>query len=113
MYKLQIANYEAGAKIFSRGTECENIYFIVTGELELYVEQGKKEYQLEVIGPGSILGQYSIIKKSKFEFSAKAKQNLKMLCLTRGDLLEQGNIDSKLQQALTTASIYILQYKTP
>jgi len=56
MFRLQIANYEAGAKIFSRGAECENIYFIVTGELELYVEQGKKEYQLEVIGPGSILG---------------------------------------------------------
>ncbi len=38
VYKLQIANYEAGAKIFSRGAECENIFFIVTGGVELYVE---------------------------------------------------------------------------
>jgi CRP-like cAMP-binding protein len=113
MYKLQIGNYESGAKIFSKGTECEFIYFIVTGELELYVEQGKKEFQLEVIGPGSILGQYSILKNAKFEFCARAKQNLKMLYLNRNDLMDLANNDSKLQLALTKAHVYILTYQIP
>lgn len=113
MYKLQIGNYESGAKIFSKGTECEFIYFIVTGELELYVEQGKKEFQLEVIGPGSVLGQYSILKNAKFEFCARAKQNLKMLYLNRNDLMDLANNDSKLQLALTKAHVYILTYQIP
>lgn len=37
-YKLTIENYEKGAKIFSRGSECKSIYFVVNGEMELYVD---------------------------------------------------------------------------
>lgn len=37
-YKLQINNYEVGAKIFTRSEICDNIYFIVSGGLELYIE---------------------------------------------------------------------------
>ena len=85
----------------------------MTGELELYVEQGRKEFPLEVIGPGSVLGQYSILKSSKFEFCARAKKNLKMLYLDRGDLMELANNDSKLQLALTKAHVYILTYQIP
>ncbi len=56
MFKLQVANFEAGAKIFNKGTECEYMYFIVCGEVEMFIEQSKKEYPLEVVSAGSVIG---------------------------------------------------------
>jgi mannose-6-phosphate isomerase-like protein (cupin superfamily) len=37
-YHLTVENYEKGAKIITRGSECKAIYFIVSGEMELVVE---------------------------------------------------------------------------
>lgn len=37
-YKLTLENYEKGAKIFHKGSECKAIYFVVNGELELYLD---------------------------------------------------------------------------
>lgn len=63
-YLLKQENFETGAKVFSRGTECTNIYIIVSGEIELYVEQSSKEYKLDVLRPGSIIGTYSVINEN-------------------------------------------------
>ena len=37
-YKLNLENYEKGAKIFARGSECKAIYFVINGEMDLYVD---------------------------------------------------------------------------
>lgn len=37
-YSLQLENFENGAKIFLKGEECQSLYFLVTGMLELVVE---------------------------------------------------------------------------
>lgn len=37
-YKLQLVNFESGAKIFERGSECKAIYFLVSGEIDLLIE---------------------------------------------------------------------------
>ena len=63
-YLLKQENFDTGAIVFSRGTECPNIYIIVSGEIELYVEQSSKEYKLDVLRPGSIIGTYSVINES-------------------------------------------------
>ncbi len=50
-YRLVLENYEKGAKVFNRGTECQCIYFIVGGEMELIVEQHdtNKEHLLDIL----------------------------------------------------------------
>lgn len=55
-YKLQPANFEKGAKIFSRGADCSMIYIILKGELELYIDNQGKDYSLETVGAGCIIG---------------------------------------------------------
>lgn len=37
-YRLSLENYEPGAKVFNRGTECRQIIIVVNGLLELSVE---------------------------------------------------------------------------
>ncbi len=55
-YKLQTANFEQGAKIFTRGVECSMIYIILKGDLELYIDSQGKDYSLEIVGAGCIIG---------------------------------------------------------
>lgn len=75
-YRLIQENHEEGGKVFNRGTECDQLVFVIGGEMQLVVEQNGKEYLLESLGPGSVVGTYSIINKSAYEFSAKAKTPL-------------------------------------
>jgi hypothetical protein len=37
-YKFQISSFEEGAKLFSRGVECDVLYIIISGELELFID---------------------------------------------------------------------------
>jgi CRP-like cAMP-binding protein len=63
-----LENYEKGGKIFNRGSECNAIYFLVNGEIDLIVEAhgSNKEHILDILLPGSIIGQYSVINESPF-----------------------------------------------
>jgi len=37
-YSLTLENYEKNGTIFTKGAECQSIFFIVTGEVELLVD---------------------------------------------------------------------------
>lgn len=65
-HRLQVENYEKGAKIFTRGQECEFIYFLIKGEMELVVDRNNQDHTLDLLAPGSFIGAYSIINESQF-----------------------------------------------
>jgi CRP-like cAMP-binding protein len=69
---LKIINYEEGTSVIMKGTIADSIMFIVSGVLELYVEGGTNDYSLETLKPGSVLGAYSVVTETKYEFSARA-----------------------------------------
>jgi hypothetical protein len=50
--------------------------FIVSGSLELYVEGSINDYSLDILKPGSVLGVYSVVTETLFEFSARAQTNV-------------------------------------
>ena len=50
--------------------------FIVSGSLELYVERSRHDYSLDILNPGSVLGSYSVVTETRFEFSARAQTNV-------------------------------------
>lgn len=61
MYKMKETNYEAGVKVFSNGSECNQIYIIASGHIEMNIEHQGSIYCVEEIGKGSIIGQFSVI----------------------------------------------------
>ena len=73
---MKIINYEEGTSVIMKGTIADSIMFIVSGVLELYVEGGINDYSLETLQPGSVLGAYSVVTETKYEFSARAKTNV-------------------------------------
>ncbi len=59
--------------MFSEGSECRMIYFVVNGSLELIVEDGREVRVLDVLSPGSNLGAYTVLNSSTFKFSGRAQ----------------------------------------
>lgn len=80
-YTLQVENHEAGARVFSEGSECRQVYFVTSGTLELFVEDGREQRILDSLGPGSWIGAYTVLNASSYKFSARAKGSLSLLVL--------------------------------
>lgn len=72
-----------------------------------------KEYDLDVLGTGSVLGAYSVINESHYEFSGKAKTNLTILVLHRDDLLQAAEDFVDLTEAIEGATLYIIENEVP
>ena len=73
---------------------------IVSGSLELYVEGSLHDYSLDILKPGSVLGAYSIVTETRFEFSARAQTNVQALILSRDDLFASAVEHRSVAEAL-------------
>jgi CRP-like cAMP-binding protein len=112
-YSLQIENFESGAKIFLKGEECQALYFLVTGELDLVVEQEGKDFLVDSLKPGASLGAYSIFNETPFAYTAKAKGHVTLLTLSREDFLNQADFSEELTSAIEEASEFVLRNQIP
>ena len=63
--------YERDEKIFSLGEPCDNIIIVMSGVLDIIITDGRNyEQTLDVLGPGSILGQNFVLKGEKWPYHA-------------------------------------------
>lgn len=83
------------------------------GELELFVDQDREEYILDVLNPGSQVGAYSIINSSIFPYTGRAKTNLALLVLQREDILSLVEQSEHLSDAIEEATAFILDNEVP
>ncbi len=83
---MKLVNFEEGYPVIQKRTVVESIMFIVSGSLELYIEGGINDYSLDLLKPGSVIGAYSVVTETRFEFSARAQTNIQALLLSRDDL---------------------------
>lgn len=59
---------------------------------------------LDILGKGSVLGSYSIINESEYQFSGKAKSSLSLLVLDREDLLNAAEKFDAVTEAIEEAT---------
>ena len=87
----------------------------MSGEVELLVDQinSSKEHLLDTLPQGSIIGQYSVLNESHFQFSARAKTDVSLLLLKRNDLLSLAEHSEMLQDSIEEATEYILDSEVP
>lgn len=112
-YKLKLENYEEGAKVFIGGAECRKIMIVVKGELELIVEHHSFDFHLELLGIGSVLGAYSIINESQYQFSGKARTPLSLLVLDRDDLIDVADKVEEVTDSIEVATQFIIDGEVP
>jgi len=112
-YTLSAENHETGSRVFTEGSECRSVYIVTSGALELFVEDGRDQRNLDILGPGSWIGAYTVLNASSFKFSAKAKGSLSLLVLHPSALFNISNEEPYLDEAIEEATDFIIDNETP
>lgn len=68
---------------------------------------------METLGPGTVIGQYSIINESEFQYLCKAKSNVSLLVLDRNDLLMHAERFEIIAEAIEVGTQYIIDNEVP
>jgi hypothetical protein len=68
---------------------------------------------LDVLDEGSVVGAYSMINESEFQFTGKARSSLSILTLSRADIMDLAHDFDELTSAIEHASRYILENEVP
>mmetsp|Transcript_26747 Transcript_26747/g.40811 ORF Transcript_26747/g.40811 Transcript_26747/m.40811 type:complete len:129 (+) Transcript_26747:524-910(+) len=81
-YHMEEEFIEKGADVVCAGEACSSIIFLVHGVLELLIfDNDGNEFVLDVLKPGDIVGQYSVIFSESFLFTVRTKSNARILHL--------------------------------
>jgi CRP-like cAMP-binding protein len=86
---------------------------VVKGELELVVEHNTFDFHLDVLGVGSVLGTYSILNESFWQFSGRAKSTLSLLTLDRDELIEIADKHEEMTDGIEEATQFIIDSEVP
>src|SRR3954452_8414805 len=73
---MERVNYSAGDTIFKAGEPSESFYIVESGEVsvEMRDEELDTESVLDYLGPGSFLGEVSVLARTPREVSAVARE---------------------------------------
>ena len=79
--------FSKGASVVERGTPCSYLYVVVSGKLEAYRKTDENsEIIIQVLSPGEIFGEDSVMDGSPLSASLRAAQNSVVLSLDRQTL---------------------------
>jgi CRP-like cAMP-binding protein len=79
---LTLEYFEPNTEIFQTGDRCNAIYFIVDGEVDLFINVSQnEEYLLDTLYHSCCIGSYSFLKAWPYPYSARAKKKVTLLVL--------------------------------
>jgi CRP-like cAMP-binding protein len=70
-----------GQNVLKSTDTVHSIYFVVEGEINIIMNYNEEEKILETLGRCSNFGAYSVIRKSKFNFIARAVKSVTLQVL--------------------------------
>jgi CRP-like cAMP-binding protein len=71
--------YTAEHAIFSPGEDCQCIYIIVSGLVEINFSDGFQNFFLDVLGPGGVIGVTNVLNYEKWTFIATTIRNCEII----------------------------------
>jgi EmrB/QacA subfamily drug resistance transporter len=75
---------QAGETLFSRGDAADALYVVVSGRLEVLLEDASPEV-LRVMGPGAVVGELALLADTPRSASIRARRDSELLQLRRED----------------------------
>lgn len=74
--------FQAGDVVIAGGDVDRSLYFVASGSVEVFVRQGHKEQSVQVLGPGSVLGEIAFFDGKPRSASVRALADTELLRLS-------------------------------
>ena len=80
-YKLKLVTIPKDSYVFKAGKICQNVIFICTGEIEIYINNNevKGDSHLDTLYSGCSIGAYSSLIQDNYTISGRAKSDCVLL----------------------------------
>lgn len=84
-FHLKLRQILFGQQILAPGEVLDQIMIIMKGCVEVYVNNSEEELIMDYLGPGSIIGQYSVLGSEEVLFGMRAKMvsGTTIMCLSK------------------------------
>lgn len=81
-------NFDADTIIITEGSIEKQMYIVIEGQVEIYIERDDKKIPLATIEAPNFLGEMAIYRSQPIKYSAKALTNTRMLTIENQAQLE-------------------------
>lgn len=93
-FYLQVRVYEVNQDIIEPNSVCDAVYMIMQGVANIYTKSEEEEIELDWLGKGSIIGQYSVFSDEEMIVGARAMTMGGTACL----VLDRDTISSIMKR---------------
>lgn len=107
--RLPTRNYQQGAIIFREGDKPDGMYYIDSGEIELFINSSKGSILLMTLGPGSVFGEMGVIDGKPRSATAIAKSNCTCHLIHKQDMYDKVCSLEPLMQGLFLTIVHSLR----
>ena len=119
--EMQPKAYQKGQSIVVEGAPSEAMYFVDSGWVSIFSEQGGRRALLANLGPGSLLGDVDFLLERPYSTTAEAASEVKLWALGKSEFKElvsrEPAIGIKLSLALGSkvrhVTDYLAEYRLP
>ncbi len=76
---------QAGGWLFRQGDPADGVYVVVSGRVDVILEEGGRQELLRVLGPESVVGELALLAGGERSASIRARRDSELLKLTRDE----------------------------
>jgi NADH dehydrogenase len=95
------AHYEAGQMIIRQGELARSFYIILTGKVQVLVEQDGKEREVAVLGPGEFFGEIALLQGARRNAAVRALTPMDLLAMNGADFTALATSSTDFAQLLS------------
>ena len=113
MFSLELVSINEDTFLFKAGNVCKDIYIVSQGELEIYINNNRKDTFLDVLYSGCWIGGYGVMVSDHYSISGKAKTDCTFLRLQYSKLLKIREKHEDLDKIMTEYETYLAENGLP
>jgi CRP-like cAMP-binding protein len=113
IYSFELVNIKEGDYLFKAGEQVTCIYFVVDGELDIYVENHNKEFYIDTLYQGCNVGAYSMIRGEDYTNHGKARSDLTLIKLSQNKLIDFRDKFESLDETILEYEQYLEENGLP